>query len=91
MSGSANTLKEPRPFESPEAAARELLRIIKTRLRDDPPRSYTGVVNSDFTSKSGGSIAEYSAGRDYGIAQGWFKIHESGTRIFVLPAGDEQA
>jgi hypothetical protein len=36
---------------------------------------------------AGGSIAEYSAGRKYAVAQGWFEIDSSGTRIVLLQAG----
>lgn len=81
---------ENRPFANPDAAARELLRIYKVRLAGGDPYIYTGVTNSEFIWTRGGSVEEYGAGRDYGIAQGWFRIDTSGIRIFVLPAGDEQ-
>jgi hypothetical protein len=48
--------------------------------------TYTSVTNTAFL-QAGGNVAEYLAGRDYGIAQGWFKIDTSGTRIVLLQAG----
>jgi hypothetical protein len=50
--------------------------------------AYTGVTNTAFP-QAGGNVAEYLAGRDYAIAQGWFKIDTSGTRIILLRAGGE--
>jgi hypothetical protein len=48
--------------------------------------TYTGVTNSAFVA-AGGSIEAYSAGRKYAIAQRWFEIDSSGTRIILLQAG----
>lgn len=77
------------PFERPEAAARELLRIVKSRLTEGQPHTYTGVVNSEFLQSADTSVAMYSAGRDFAITNRWFEIDASGTRIFLLPAGAE--
>lgn len=89
MTGKPTTkFREDRPFASPGAAARELLRIYRNRLKDGAPHTYTGVTNTEFI-QSGGSVSEYGAGRDYGIAQKWFRIDESGTRVFLLPDGED--
>lgn len=82
--------KSDRPFTSPEAAARELLRIYREFIaaKPDIPHTYTGITNSAFTD-AGGSVAEYGAGRDFGIAQNWFRIDESGTRVYLLPEGKD--
>lgn len=84
--------KEPRPFADPKAAASELLKIYRGFIaaRPDVGHTYTGVTNHEFIWGRGGSVEEYSAGRDYGIAQGWFRIDESGTRVFVLAQEDSQ-
>jgi hypothetical protein len=37
--------------------------------------------------RSGGSIDEYDAGRDFGIAQQWFELDRSGSRIVQIRAG----
>lgn len=81
--------KTERPFADPEAAARELLRIYRNRLKDGALHTYTGVTNTEFISVSGGSVAEYRAGADHGRAQKWFRFDESGTRVFLLPAGED--
>lgn len=86
---SHKTFVEARPFADPEAAARELFRIYRMKLADGASHPYTGVTNSQFTSVSGGSVAEYALGRDFGIAQKWFRIDESGTRVFLLPDGED--
>jgi hypothetical protein len=44
------------------------------------PYGYTGTWNWSFT-RAGGTIAEYSRGQEHGIAQGWFSIDDSGTRV----------
>ena len=48
--------------------------------------TYTGVTFTAFLLVDG-SVAEYTAGRDYAVAQGWFKIDRSGSRIILLQAG----
>jgi hypothetical protein len=90
MNGQSHkTFVEPRAFADPEAAARELLRIYRMKLADGATHTYTGVTNSQFIYESGGSIEEYAAGRDYGIAQKWFRIDGAGTRVFLLPDGED--
>lgn len=86
----AAQFKSDSPFASPEAAARELLRIYRDFIaaKPDIPHTYTGITNSAFIYQSGGSVAEYGAGRDFGIAQKWFRIDESGTQVHLLPDGE---
>jgi hypothetical protein len=80
-------MKFKNELEAPEAAARELLRIAKSLLKEGVGHTYTGIANSQFLYTSCGSLDTYKAGRDFAIAKSWFKIDESGTRIFVLPEG----
>jgi hypothetical protein len=75
-----------RPFADPEAAARKLLELVLHSDIDVGQYTYVGKVNQDFLS-AGGSVAEYIAGRDHAIAQGWFEIDRSKTRIVLLQAG----
>jgi hypothetical protein len=64
--------KEDRPFASPEAAARKLVELIEAEMAaSNLPHAYTGTWNSSFT-RAGDSIA--GAGRDFGMAQGWFRL-----------------
>ena len=80
-------MKFKNELEAPEAAARELLRIAKSLLKEGVGHTYTGIANSQFLYTSCGSVAAYKAGRDLAIAKNWLKFDESGTRIFVLPDG----
>ncbi len=48
--------KPDRPFENPEAAARELLRIYRAALRDGASHTYTGITNREFIHDVGGSV-----------------------------------
>ena len=59
----------------------------KSKIREDVEHAYTGVTNSEFVHVSGGSLNAYKAGRDFAVANSWFRIDESGTRIFILPDG----
>lgn len=86
---SLSKFKTDRPLASPEAAARELLRIYRDMLKDGATHTYTGVTNSEFVYQSGGSVAEYLAGRAFGFAQKWFRFDDSGTRVFLLPEGED--
>jgi len=79
-------LTAERPFAKPEAAARKLLEIVLSYGIDVGQNTYTGVTFTAFL-LVGGSVAEYTAGRDYAVAQGWFKIDRSGSRIILLQAG----
>lgn len=84
--------KEDRPFAKPEDAARELLRLYRKNIEDSPhgdTHAYVGVTNSAFLYQSMGSLTEYVAGRDFGIANKWFEIWGGGTRVNILPAGEE--
>jgi hypothetical protein len=46
------------------------------------------LINGPFL-KAGGSPAEYKAGLDLAIANGWLSRHESGTYVKFTPAGAE--
>jgi hypothetical protein len=75
-----------RPLATPEAAARKLLEIVLAQDIDVGQYAYTGETNTAFL-QAGGSVAEYIAGRDFAVAQGWFHVDRSGTRIMLLQAG----
>lgn len=73
--------KEDRSGLSPAEAAKRLVELIQAEMRArDNPHAYTGTLNSAFQ-RSGGTIAEYGAGRDYGIEAGLFTVDDSGSRV----------
>jgi len=72
---------EDRPYSKPEAAARLLVELIERETASSGyAHAYTGSINHAFT-RSGGSIAEYAIGRDFGIEAGLFTVDDSGSRI----------
>jgi hypothetical protein len=78
--------KQDRPFATPEAAAKEMLRIFRTFIaaKNDPTvkHTYAGITNHEFVWVSGGSVEEWSLGVEFGRSQGWFTI-DGGGRVFV--------
>lgn len=56
------------------AAASKIAELIEAEMAE------TGSLNNAFT-RAGGSLAEYRAGRDHGIAEGLFTVDDSGSRI----------
>ncbi len=90
MSGTPlSRFKTDRPFANPEAAARELLRIYRNAMKDGATHTYTGITNREFIYDVGGSVEEYRSGVTFGAARKWFRIDESGTRVFLLPDGED--
>ncbi|MEA2772035.1 MAG: hypothetical protein QOD93_4997 [Acetobacteraceae bacterium] len=81
--------RDDRPFAKPEAAARKLLEIVLSKDIDVGQHAYTGATNTAFL-QAGGDVAEYLGGREFAIAQGWFEIDRSGTRIILLQPGADQ-
>jgi hypothetical protein len=75
-----------RSFADPDKAARKLLEIVLSKDIDVGQYTYAGVTNTAFL-QAGGNVAEYLAGRDHAIAQGWFEIDRSGTWVVLLQAG----
>lgn len=83
MHGKPHRTFVPEPkYPTPESAARELLRLFRERTADGYPYAYAGVTNAQFT-REGGTVAEYKAGVEYGIAQGWFSM-DGGGRFTIL-------
>jgi hypothetical protein len=50
-------------------------------------RIYVERINEPFLYQLKGTPAEYKAGLDYGIANGWLALHESGTHVRLTEAG----
>jgi hypothetical protein len=75
-----------RPFADPNAAARKLIEIANATEAVQDGRTYIELINAAFL-RSGGSPAEYRAGLERTIANGWLWLHESGTYVKFTPAG----
>jgi hypothetical protein len=68
----------PRPLADPAVAARKLLEIANATEPVQDGRIHIDKINAPFL-KEGGTPAEYGAGINYAILQGWLWKHESGT------------
>jgi len=77
-----------RPFADPNAAARKLVEIANATEAVQDGRLYIELINGAFLN-AGGSPAEYRAGMELAITQGWLWRHESGVYVKFTPAGAE--
>jgi hypothetical protein len=78
---------EPRPFANPAAAARKLMELANAFEPVQDGRIYIEAINGPFLYQLKGMPAEYKAGLDRAIANGWLWLHESGTYVKFTEAG----
>lgn len=76
---------EPRPYATPEAAARKLIELA-AGVEPVNGRIHIEKINGPFLSKTGCNAtgSEFGAGIRYGIELGWLELHESGTYVRLL-------
>jgi hypothetical protein len=79
---------EPSHFTGPDTAARKLVEIAHNTEAIQDGRIYIELANAAFLA-AGGSPAEYRAGIERAIAQGWLWRHESGVYVKFTAAGAE--
>ncbi len=77
---------EQRPFLDPDVAARKLIEIANSADAVQDGRIYIELVNGPFLA-AGGNPAEYRAGLDRAISNGWLWRHESGTYVKFSETG----
>lgn len=80
---------EPRPYADPAAAARKLIEIAYSIEPVQDGRIHIEKINWPFLHELRGSPAEYKAGINVAIANGWLWMHESGTYARLTPAGTD--
>lgn len=78
---------EKRSYADPEAAARKLMELANAVEPVQDGRIYIEKINWPFLSVLKGTPAEYKAGLDVAIANGWLWLHESGTYVKLTEAG----
>jgi hypothetical protein len=76
-----------RPFPDPETAARKLLELAHAFEPVQDGRIYVEKINEPFLCQLKGTPAEYKAGLDRAITNGWLELHESGTFVRLTGAG----
>lgn len=83
-------LTNERPYAAPEVAARKIVELAQS-IEPVNGRIHIEKINYPFISKEGckGSGPEFGAGIKYAIEKGWLDLHESGTYVKLLTAGEE--
>ena len=76
-----------RPFADPDAAARKLMELANAFEPVQDGRIYIEKINGPFLYQLKGTPAEYKAGLERAIANGWLWLHESGTYVKFTEAG----
>ena len=76
-----------RPIADPDAAARKLMELASAFEPVQDGRIYIEKINGPFLYQHKGTPAEYKAGLDRAIANGWLWLHESGTYVKFTEAG----
>jgi hypothetical protein len=82
-----DTFVEDRPFANPDTAARKLIEIAYSIEPVQDGRIHIEKINWRFLHNLHGSPAEYRAGLDRAIANGWLSMHESGAFVRFTQAG----
>jgi hypothetical protein len=75
-----------RPYADPDKAARKLIEIANSVEAVQDGRIHIELINLPFL-RGGGSVAEYRAGLDTAIANGWLSKHEAGVYVKFTEAG----
>jgi len=78
---------ETRPYADPNAAAHKLLELAHAFEPVQDGRIYIEKINGPFLFDLKGTPAEYKAGLERAIANGWLELHESGTFVRFTEAG----
>jgi hypothetical protein len=76
-----------RPFTDPNAAARKPVELANAGEPVRDGRIHIEKINEPFLFQLKGTPAEYKAGLERAIANGWLWLHESGTYVKTTEAG----
>ncbi len=77
---------EARSYADPETAARRIMEIANT-IEADQGKVHIEKINYPMLYMDGATPAEYWAGLQHAIENGWLVMHESGTFVTFTPAG----
>jgi len=75
------------PSPIPTSDARKLVELANAIEPVQDGRIYIEKINGPFIYEMKGTPAEYKAGLDRAIANGWLWLHESGTFVKFTEAG----
>src|SRR5262249_8311939 len=85
--GDSMNFLERRPFADPEVAARKIIEIANSVEAAQDGRIHIEKINGPFLYQLKGTPAEYKAGLDRSISNGWLWQHESGTYVKFTEGG----
>jgi hypothetical protein len=72
-----------RPFTDPDAVARKLVELANAIEPVQDGRIHIEKINGPFLFQLKGTPAEYKAGLERAIANGWLWLHERGTYVKI--------
>ena len=78
---------ERRPFADPEIAARKIIEIANGVEAAQDGRIHIEKIYGPFLYQLKGTPAEYNAGLDRAISNGWLWLHDSGTYVKFTESG----
>ncbi|MBV9460169.1 MAG: hypothetical protein JO141_22015 [Bradyrhizobium sp.] len=82
-----NKFVQSRPFADPEIAASKLIELARSFEPIQDGRIYIEAINGSMLFLLKATPAEYKAGLDRAIANGWLMLHESGTFVKFTDKG----
>jgi hypothetical protein len=78
---------EPRPYANPDVAARKIIELANACEAVQDGRIHIEKINGPILFQLKATPAEYKAGLDRAIENGWLVMHESGTFVRFTQAG----
>ena len=78
---------DARPYADPAKAAERLMQHAHAFEVAQDGRIYIESINGPFLFTDGATPAQYKAGLDHAIRQGWLDLHESGTFVRFTQCG----
>jgi len=87
--GNDEQVRSARPYADPDIAARKIVELANSLELYMDNRLLIEKINGPFLYELRGTPAEYKAGLNRAIENGWLIIHESGTYVKFTEAGAE--
>ncbi|PAY04819.1 hypothetical protein CK489_36410 [Bradyrhizobium sp. UFLA03-84] len=82
-------MKGDPPYSDLEKAARRIMEHARAFEPIQDGRIYIEKINRPMLDEDKATLAEYWAGLQHAIGQGWLEYHESGTFVRMLQAGKD--
>jgi hypothetical protein len=76
-------------YADPETAARKLVELAASIEPVQNGRIHIEKINEPFLFTLKASGQEFGAGIKYAVEKGWLELHESGTYVRLMSAGED--